>query len=155
VITLSTLKNTHRPKKRVQRVGRGVGSKRGKTCCRGAKGDKARRGFKNMFGKEGGQLPLYRKLPTKGFSNKRFSSDVLPINLGRINSLFNDGEVVNLKTLKVKGFAPSVVRGGLKVLAMGDLEKNVSIEAHFFSKKAIEKLESSKKSFQILTKSVK
>src|SRR5271169_4521213 len=104
MITLGTLQDTHRPRKRVQRVGRGLGSKRGKTCCRGVKGDKARRGFKNMFGKEGGQLPLYRKLPTKGFQNAMFASDVFSVNLSLIDNLFKDGDVINLKTLRERGY---------------------------------------------------
>src|SRR6185436_4473474 len=100
MMTLSQLSNTHRPRKKVQRVGRGVGSKRGKTCCRGGKGDSARRGYKARPGHEGGQLPLYRKLPTKGFPNGRFKSEVHAINLGRLNQLFEDGAVVNLETLR-------------------------------------------------------
>ena len=78
---LSKLFNTHRPKQKVQRVGRGLGSKRGKTCCRGVKGDKARRGYKTRGAHEGGQLPLYRKLPTKGFSNGRFRATPFALNL--------------------------------------------------------------------------
>src|SRR3990172_10324914 len=106
MITLFNLTNTDRPKKKIQRVGRGVGSKRGKTCGRGNKGDKARRGYKGRFGYEGGQLPLYRKLHTKGFPNGRFKNDVFSINLGLLNNLFKDGDVVNLKTLRERGYAP-------------------------------------------------
>jgi large subunit ribosomal protein L15 len=152
MITLGTLQDTHRPRKRVQRVGRGLGSKRGKTCCRGVKGDKARRGFKNMFGKEGGQLPLYRKLPTKGFPNARFTSDVFSINLSLIDNLFKDGDVINLKTLRERGYGPRTAAGGLKILAKGELNKKVTIEAQAFSKGAIDKLEKAKVSFKVLAK---
>lgn len=152
MITLSSLADTHRPRKRVQRVGRGLGSKRGKTCCRGVKGDKARRGYKSRDGHEGGQLPLYRKLPTKGFVNGRFTNDVYSINLGLINNLFKDGDVVNLKTLRERGYAPRDPKGGLKILAQGDLKKKVTIEATAFSKSAIEKLEKAKVSFKVLEK---
>ncbi len=152
MITLGTLSDTHRPKKRVQRVGRGLGSKRGKTCTRGAKGDKARRGYKGRWGYEGGQLPLYRKLPTKGFVNGMFKNDVYAINLGRLNFLFKDGDVINLKTLRARGYAPRDPKGGLKILAQGDLKKKVTIEAHAFSKGAIEKLEKAKVSFKVLGK---
>lgn len=152
MITLSSLTDTHRPRKRVQRVGRGLGSKRGKTCCRGVKGDKARRGYKGRFGHEGGQLPLYRKLPTKGFPNGRFTNDVYSINLGLINNLFKDGDVVNLKTLRERGYAPRDPKGGLKILSQGDLKKKVTIEATAFSKSAIEKLEKAKVSFKVLEK---
>jgi large subunit ribosomal protein L15 len=148
MITLSSLANTHRPKKKVQRVGRGIGSKRGKTCCRGVKGDSARRGYKCRFGYEGGQLPLYRKLPVRGFSNGRFTSVVHAINLSLIDQLFKDGETVNLETLREKGYAPREVNGGLKILSKGTLNKKVSIEAHAFSKGAIEKLEAAKVSYK-------
>lgn len=152
MISLSTLANTHRPRKKVQRVGRGLGSKRGKTCCRGVKGDKARRGYKSRDGHEGGQLPLYRKLPTKGFPNGRFKSEVYAINLGMLNRLFNDGDVINLKTLRERGYAPREAKGGLKILAQGELKKKVTLEAHAFSKGAIEKLEKAKISFKTLQK---
>jgi large subunit ribosomal protein L15 len=152
MITLGTLSDTHRPKQRVQRVGRGLGSKRGKTCTRGVKGDKARRGYKGRWGYEGGQLPLYRKLPTKGFVNGMFKNDVHAINLGRLNQLFKDGDVINLKTLRERGYAPRDPKGGLKILAQGDIKKKITIEAHAFSKGAIEKLEKAKLTFKVLGK---
>ena len=152
MINLATLSDTHRPRKRVQRVGRGLGSKRGKTCCRGAKGDKARRGYKGRFGYEGGQLPLYRKLPTKGFPNARFTNEVHSINLGMLNTLFKDGDVVNMKTLRERGYAPREAKGGLKILAQGELKKKITIEAHSFSKGAAEKLEKAKIQFKVLGK---
>jgi large subunit ribosomal protein L15 len=154
MISLSQLANTHRPRKKVQRVGRGIGSKRGKTCCRGVKGDKARRGYKSRDGLEGGQLPLYRKLPTKGFVNGRFKSEVHAINLGRLNQLFKDGDLVNLKTLRERGYAPREVAGGLKILAQGELSKKITIEAHAFSKGAVQKLEKGNISFKVLEKAV-
>src|SRR5579862_9547245 len=106
MMDLSNLSNTHRPKKKVQRVGRGVGSKRGKTCGRGNKGDKARRGYLNRFGQEGGQIPLYKKIPTRGFSNARFRIESYAINLGQIDRYFQDGEIVNLKTLQERRLVP-------------------------------------------------
>ena len=152
MITLGSLSDTHRPRKRVQRVGRGLGSKRGKTCTRGVKGDKARRGYKTRGGHEGGQLPLYRKLPTKGFVNGMHKNDVHSMNLGRLNQLFKDGDVINLETLRKRGYAPRDPKGGLKILAQGDLKKKVTIEAHAFSKGALEKLEKAKISFKVLEK---
>ena len=91
MITLHNLKDSHRKSPNVQRVGRGIGSKRGKTCCRGHKGDKSRSGYKRRYGKEGGQLPLYRKLPTRGFSNLGFKEQPFSINLSRIEEIFEDG----------------------------------------------------------------
>ena len=151
MITLFNLTNTDRPKKKIQRVGRGVGSKRGKTCGRGNKGDKARRGYKTRFGYEGGQLPLYRKLPCRGFVNGKFKSDVYAVNLSLIETLYKDGEVVNFETLRQKGYAPRKAAGGLKILANGDLKKKVTIEARAFSKAAEEKLKKLSIPVKVLT----
>lgn len=145
---LSQLSNTHRPAKKRYRVGRGMGSKCGKTCGRGVKGDKARRGYKNHFGQEGGQIPLYKKLPTRGFTNGRFKNEVFAINLGMIDKLFVDGETVTLQALQERGFAPRRVPGGLKVLSGGELHKKVTVKATFFSQTAEEKLKKSGIAFQ-------
>ena len=98
---LSELKNTNKRKK-TKRVGRGPGSKMGKTSCRGHKGDKSRSGYKVRGAKEGGQLPLFQKLPHRGFSNEQFKVRVFEINLGRIESAFEDGETVNRETMMKK-----------------------------------------------------
>jgi len=151
MITLSTLKNTHRPSNKVQRVGRGNGSGRGKTCCRGHKGDKARSGYKRRYGREGGQLPLYRKLPTRGFSNLKFKSKIFILNLSDIQEMFNDGDKVNIETLIDMRIATQVYTGGLKVLSMGELTKKVEIEAVAISAQAQEKLNQNKISFKLLS----
>jgi len=151
MITLNSLSNTHRPHKKVQRIGRGPGSNRGKTCGRGNKGDKARCGYKQRYGEEGGQKPLYKRLPCRGFSNGRFKSHVHAINLSLINYLYNDGEVVNHQTLKEKGYAPRRLGGGIKILADGELEKRVTIEAHHFSKEAQNKLQKKSIPFKVVS----
>ncbi|WP_316359108.1 50S ribosomal protein L15 [Candidatus Neptunichlamydia sp. REUL1] len=138
---LSELQDTHRKPKRRKRVGRGPGSKLGKTSGRGHKGAKSRSGYKVRAGKEGGQLPLYQKLPHRGFSNAQFKVPVFEINLGRINDTFEDGEIVSKKTLMEKGFPMRRMRGGFKVLASGEITKKVVIEANRYSKNAIAKLE--------------
>jgi len=150
MLTLHTLSNTDRPHKTSRRVGRGVGSKRGKTCGRGSKGDKARSGFKNHFGLEGGQLPLFRKLPVRGFSNERFRKHVFPINLSDINERYQDGEVVNVQTLEEKGYVLRRMTGGIKILADGELKKKVTIEAQAFSEKAKEKLDKLSISYKVV-----
>ena len=137
---LSELKNTQL-KKRTKRVGRGPGSKMGKTSCRGHKGDKSRSGYKRRGGKEGGQLPLYQKLPHRGFSNDRFKALIYEINLQRLNEHFEDGEIINKETLMQKGFPLRRMKGGFKVLGCGELTKKVMIEANRFSKNAVVKLE--------------
>ncbi|NNM43067.1 MAG: 50S ribosomal protein L15 [Chlamydiae bacterium] len=151
MITLETLTNVSRPKKKVQRVGRGMGSGRGKTSCRGHKGDKSRSGYKRRYGKEGGQLPLYRKIPARGFTNGLFRSVVYSINFTMIDQYFEDGEVVSLESLQEKGVAPRRILGGLKILSVGDLTKKVSIEAHFYSKQAIEKLQKKSIAYKVLS----
>lgn len=136
MISLESLQNTHRPRTNVQRVGRGIGSRRGKTCKRGSKGDKARSGYKRRYGREGGQLPLYRKLPCRGFTNSRFKNRTYAINFNLINKIFEDGEVVSFQTLREKGYAPREEILGLKILAGGELVKKVSIEANTLSSTA-------------------
>lgn len=148
MITLHNLTNTHRPKKKVQRVGRGPGSKRGKTSCRGVKGAKSRSGYKRRFGKEGGQLPFFRKLPKRGFSNARFRKEVVSINLSLIERLFNEGETLNGESLRKKGLAPREFPGGIKILGHGELKKKVIIEAHNYSQSAKEKLEKNSITFK-------
>jgi len=150
MMDLSNLSNTHRPKKKVQRVGRGVGSKRGKTCGRGNKGDKSRRGYLNRFGQEGGQIPLYKKIPTRGFSNARFRTESFPVNLCVIEQAFQDGDIVNLKSLQEKRLVPRRVPGGIKILSQGELTKKVTIEAAGFSQSAREKLEKSGISYKVV-----
>jgi large subunit ribosomal protein L15 len=150
MIKLESLKNTHRKSPNVQRVGRGIGSKRGKTSCRGHKGDKSRSGYKRRYGKEGGQLPLYRKLPTRGFSNLGFREPPFSINLDRINALFEDGETVNAQTLIDKGFSARKIANGIKILSVGDLTKKVVIEAASISTNALKKLEEKKIEFKLV-----
>ena len=137
---LHSLSNETRPWKRRKRVGRGVGSGRGKTSTRGVKGAGSRAGWKSRERYEGGQIPLYRKLPERGFSNAAFQRKLDCINLHQIDLLFADGEVVNLETLKGHG----LLKGnsyGLKILGDGELTKKVTIEAKAFSKNAEEKLQ--------------
>jgi large subunit ribosomal protein L15 len=150
MMELSNLSNTHRPKKKVQRVGRGVGSKRGKTCGRGNKGDKSRRGYLRRFGQEGGQIPLYKKIPTRGFSNARFRLESFPVNLCVIEKAFQDGDTVNLKSLQEKNLVPRRVPGGIKVLSQGEVTKKVIIEAAAFSQSAREKLEKNGISYKVV-----
>lgn len=141
MITLSNLTNTTRPKKKVQRIGRGQGSGRGKTSGRGEKGDKSRSGYKRRYGKEGGQLPLFRKLPCRGFSNVQFANEIYTINLGMIDQIYSDNEVVSLETLREKGYLNKNKVVALKILSDGEITKKVTIEAQALSKTAKTKLE--------------
>lgn len=150
MINLSQLKNTSRPKKKVQRVGRGVGSKRGKTSCRGEKGDGSRQGYRRRYGYEGGQVPLYRKLPIRGFTRGKFIRPTHAISLALIEAHFQDGETVNFATLREKRMVPRKLLGGIKILSSGELTKKVTIEAHAFSETAKQKLEEKKIPFKIV-----
>jgi len=147
---LSQLKDTSRPRKKVQRVGRGIGSKRGATSGRGGKGDSARQGYRKRFGYEGGQVPLYRKLPIRGFTRGRFVKHSESINLSKIQAYYKDGEIVNMKTLREKGLIDRRLPGGIKILAKGELTKKVSIEARAFSEAAIKKLQDKSISYSIV-----
>lgn len=140
MITLSSLKNTTRPKQKIQRVGRGIGSGRGKTCCRGVKGDKARSGYKRRYGNEGGQMPLYKKLPIRGFSNARFRVAVRGINFSLIDRLYNDGETVNKETLLEKGILNRRNSRAFKILGGGKLKKKVKFDVPSLSEAAREEI---------------
>lgn len=138
--SLSQLKNTSRPKKKVQRIGRGIGSKRGATSGRGGKGDSHRQGYSKRYGYEGGQVPLYRKLPIRGFTRGTFVKPSVAISLSTLEEYFKDGETVSLITLREKGLVPRRIPGGFKILANGELTKKVKIEANHFSEAAEQKL---------------
>ena len=122
-------------------VGRGRGSGLGKTSGRGQKGQNARSGggVSPVFG--GGQLPLYRRLPKRGFSNHDFKTVYAVINVGDLN-VFNDGDVVTPALLKEKGIVKKQLNG-IKVLGNGTLEKKLTIQAHRFSSSALRKIEES------------
>ncbi|MBQ6660545.1 MAG: 50S ribosomal protein L15 [Lachnospiraceae bacterium] len=121
------------------RKGRGPGSGNGKTAGKGHKGQNARSGGGVRLGFEGGQLPLYRKLPKRGFHNK-FATNYAIVNVATLNNKFEDGETVNLETLKAKGIVKKAL-DGLKVLGNGEISKKLTVEAKVFSATAKEKIE--------------
>ena len=120
------------------RKGRGPGSGNGKTAGKGHKGQNARSGGGVRIGFEGGQLPLYRKLPKRGFTN-HFAKEYAIINVSDLNK-FEDGATVNLETLMNAGIIRKPLCG-LKVLGNGELTKKVTVEAAIFSASAKEKIE--------------
>ena len=121
------------------RKGRGPGSGNGKTAGKGHKGQNARSGGGVRPGFEGGQLPLYRKLPKRGFNNYRFAKKYAVINVASLNK-FNDGEVVDFAALLAKGIINEVY-DGVKVLGEGELAKKLTVVAAVFSASAKEKIE--------------
>ncbi|HSX38002.1 MAG TPA: 50S ribosomal protein L15 [Chlamydiales bacterium] len=150
MINLFQLKDTSRPRKKVQRIGRGIGSGRGDTSGRGGKGDSARQGYRKRFGYEGGQVPLYRKLPVRGFTRGRFVKPSQAISLSTIDTYYQDGETVNLATLRAKGLIPRRLPGGIKILANGNLMKKVKIETRAISESALKKIQDQGIVFTIL-----
>ena len=121
-----------------KRVGRGPGSGLGKTSGRGQKGQKARSGASINPVFEGGQLPLYRRIPKRGFSNAKFKTRYAVINLKDLNG-FEDGAVVTPALLKDAGIIKNQL-DGIKVLGNGKLEKKITIQASKFSTSAMEKI---------------
>ena len=121
-----------------KRLGRGIGSGLGKTSGKGHKGAKARSGGGKRPGFEGGQIPLYRKLPKRGFNN-RFAKEYAIVNLDALNS-FNDGDTVNLEALMSCGKIKKAL-DGLKILGNGEITKKITVQAKVFSKSAKEKIE--------------
>jgi large subunit ribosomal protein L15 len=124
-------------KKRI--IGRGQGSGRGTTAGKGNKGQQARSGGKTYVGFEGGQMPLYRRLAHRGFSNYPFKQEWQIVNLGEIEKCFTAGETVELATLHKKGLVKGV--DPIKVLANGDLTKKLSFKVDGVSASAKEKIE--------------
>lgn len=122
-------------------VGRGPGSGLGKTSGKGHKGQNARSGggVRPVF--EGGQLPLYRRLPKRGFSNAKFKTEYAVINVGDLNR-FDEGTVITPELLKETGIVKKQL-AGIKVLGDGEIDKKITIRAHRFSSAALEKLEKS------------
>jgi len=121
------------------RVGRGPGSGNGKTSGRGHKGWGARSGSSRRPGYEGGQMPIYRRVPKRGFTNARFRTDFTVINIEKLN-VFADGETVDLEAVLQRGLA-SLTTKNLKVLGNGDLTRKLTVRAQKFSRSAREKIE--------------
>ena len=121
-----------------KRVGRGPGSGLGKTAGRGEKGQKSRSGFARKPGFEGGQMPLHRRVPKRGFSNYPFRKEFATVNLGRLE-VFEVGTIVTPELLVKQGIVKQL-RDGLKILADGELTKALTVHAHRFSAKAKERI---------------
>ena len=124
-----------------KRVGRGSGSNWGKTSGRGQKGQKARSGVSISAWFQGGQTPLYRRVPKRGFNNARFTTRYATINLSDLNKFFNDGEEVTPEILKERGIIKKQL-DGIKVLGNGEIEKKLTVKANRFSSTAVTKIES-------------
>ena len=139
-MNLHNLKPNRGAKHRVKRLGCGESSGLGKTSGRGHKGQKSRSGGGVRPGLEGGQMQLHRRLPKRGFNNTRFQDKIAVVNVASLNERFEDGDTVNMGTLK----AARLVKGtydGVKVLGNGDLAKKLTVEGCKVSASAKEKIE--------------
>jgi large subunit ribosomal protein L15 len=136
-MNLSKLKPPPGQKHKKQRIGQGMGSGRGKYSGRGAKGARSISGYSIMRGFEGGQMPLHRRLPKRGFTNI-FRKEYAIINVGRLEQLdgdaFDPGRLLELGAIKKLGH-------GIKVLGSGELTRKITVKAHLFSKSALEKIQ--------------
>jgi large subunit ribosomal protein L15 len=136
---LHELRPAEGSKHRRKRVGRGIGSGHGKTSTRGHKGQNARSGGGVRPGFEGGQTPLFRRLPKRGFNNKVFATELAIVNLNQLNK-FEAGTVVTPELLLEKKIIKKAL-DGVKILGQGDLNVSLTVRAHAFSKSATEKIQ--------------
>ena len=134
-LNLSTLRAVKGARKKPKRIGRGPGSGHGKTATAGNKGQLSRSGRKQYFGFEGGQNPLHRRVPKRGFTNL-FRTEYAVVNVGALNAL--DGEITPERLVK-EGLVKAML-SGIKILGDGDLTKAIVVKAHRFSKSAAEKI---------------
>lgn len=126
-------------KKDVKRIGRGAGSGQGKTAGKGHKGQKARAGRGMRPGFEGGQMPLQRRIPKRGFNNI-FAKEIAIVNVAALDQRFNDGDVVDVAALVKSGLVKNEL-DGVKVLGNGEITKKLTVQANAFSNSAKEKIE--------------
>ena len=136
---LNTLPKTAELKSR-KRVGRGPGSGMGKTSTTGENGQKSRSGVSIKPWFQGGQSPIYRRIPKRGFNNARFTTRFATINLSDLNKFFKDGDVVSEEILKERGIIKKRL-SGIKILGNGNLEKKLTIKANRFTTSAVSKIE--------------
>jgi large subunit ribosomal protein L15 len=136
-VNLSSLRPPRGSRHRKVRVGRGIGSKLPKTAGAGNKGQKSRKGFSRRPGFEGGQMPLHRRIPKRGFTNI-FRAEFAVLNVDRLNA-FSAGEVVTPELLRERGIVRQATRP-VKILGEGDLKAALTVRAHAFSKSAEQKI---------------
>jgi len=146
-VSLSTLGPAKGSRKKKVRVGRGMGSKLGKTAGAGNKGQKSRRGYSRRRGFEGGQMPLHRRIPKRGFHNP-FREEYSVVNLEELN-VFPAGETVTPELLRAHGFVRRAT-GPIKILGDGQLKTKLTIHAHAFSASAKDKISKAGGAFEVL-----
>jgi len=150
-MNLSSLKRPAGQTKPRKRIGRGMGSGHGKTSTRGSKGQRAGTGFGQKRGFEGGQMPLHRRLPKRGFTNI-FKKEFAIINLVQLEKA--DGDTFTVESLRQLGLVKKLGEG-LKVLGTGTLTKKITVEAHHFSKSALDKIQKAGGTAQVIEAAAK
>jgi len=146
-VKLEELKSPPGANKRTKRVGRGIGSGHGKTSTRGHKGQKARSGGGIRLGFEGGQMPLQRRIPKRGFTNI-FRKEYAIVNVKDLNC-FDDGSIVTIELLMAAGLVNKVT-AGVKLLGDGDLEKKLTVQVQKCSRQAEEKIAARGGKFEVI-----
>ncbi len=145
-MNLSQLKPPAGQKHSSRRIGRGMGSGRGKTAGRGQKGQHSVSGFRQMRGFEGGQMPLHRRLPKRGFTNI-FRKEYAVVNVGQLEKLegdsFDPNRLVELGVVRK-------MRDGVKILGAGELKRKIKVQAQLFSKSALEKIQAAGGSAEVI-----
>jgi large subunit ribosomal protein L15 len=147
-MNLSDLRPPKGQKHKKQRIGQGMGSGRGKYSGRGAKGAKSISGYSMMRGFEGGQMPLHRRLPKRGFTNI-FHKDYAIINVGALDKL--EGDTFTPDSLVASGVIKRL-RAGLKVLGNGELTRKITVQANIYSKSALDKIQKAGGSAEVLAR---
>ena len=149
-MNLSNLRPPKGQKHKKQRIGQGMGSGRGKYSGRGAKGAKSISGYSKMRGFEGGQMPLHRRLPKRGFTNI-FHKEYAIVNVSVLEGL--EGDTFTPESLVASG-ALKKLNSGLKILGNGELTRKISVKAHLFSKSALEKIQKAGGSAEVIARAV-
>jgi large subunit ribosomal protein L15 len=140
-MNLADVRSAYIPRRKRKRVGRGAGSGVGKTCGRGTKGQQCRSGAGVKPGFEGGQMPLYRRLPKRGFNNAKFRTVFAIVNVGQLERAFDDGATVDADAIRGARLV-NAKSGPIKVLGSGELTKKLTVRADQFSGSAKRKIES-------------
>src|SRR5438270_8135862 len=150
-MNLSNLRPPKGQKHKNQRIGQGMGTGRGKYSGRGAKGAKSVSGYSRMRGFEGGQMPLHRRLPKRGFTNI-FRTEYAIVNLSRLDELegdsFDPGNLAELGVIRK-------LKAGLKILGTGELKRKISVKAHMFSASAKQKIEAAGGTVEVIPAKVR
>ena len=147
-MNLSQLRPPKGQKQKQQRIGQGMGSGRGKYSGRGAKGAKSVSGYSRMRGFEGGQMPLHRRLPKRGFTNI-FGKEYSVVNVSRLEQL--EGDRFDPARLMELGVVRKL-RDGVKILGTGELTRKITVQAHLFSKSALEKIQAAGGTAEVIAK---